>query len=135
MSYFVDQYWSGSYWSSGYWALEAVVSGGYPALPIDNGSTRKPLNLGSVNLTASGSIRVRNFQDVDVFEFNVIHTLLTQSEAESIFTDWQSNRSSEFSLVWVDGNVYSVRYKEPPSISHMRGQWWKANSKLIGHAA
>ncbi|MCU7917072.1 MAG: hypothetical protein KZQ95_01785 [Candidatus Thiodiazotropha sp. (ex Epidulcina cf. delphinae)] len=135
MSFFADQYWSTNYWHADYWPLASPVQDGYPVLPIDNRSTRRALNLGSVNLTASGGVRVRNYQAVDVFEFDITHSLVTQAEAESVFADWQNNRLITFSFTWVDQQTYDVHYKEPPSVSHMQGQWWKVDVKLIGHAA
>jgi hypothetical protein len=104
----------------------------YPTLPIDNGSRRRPINLSTINITASGGVRQRNFQITELFEFNVVHSLLTKTEADSVYEDWQANKKAEIYFVWVDGVTYAVRYKEPPLLTHQAGHWWTVESKLVG---
>lgn len=106
----------------------------YPALPIDNRSERKTVNLTSTNITASGTVRQRNFQNTVLYEFKVIHSMISKTDADSVFSDWAANKTAEVTFVWVDGLTYVVRYQEPPHLTHERGPWWKVHSKLIGYA-
>lgn len=106
----------------------------YPTLPIDNDSRRQAVNLSAVNITASGGVRQRNFQATELFEFDVVHSLITKAQADSVYADWQANKTAEVNFDWVDGATYVVRYKEPPHLTHQSGPWWKVESKLIGRA-
>lgn len=107
----------------------------YPSLPIENDSSREPINLTAVNVTASGGIRARSFASAQPYRFIVKHLYITQAEAESVFTMWSAGITSSHTLTWKDGNTYTVYFDGPPNIDQVRGLLWKAESNLVGHAA
>ncbi|MEW8027844.1 MAG: hypothetical protein AB2806_08905 [Candidatus Thiodiazotropha sp.] len=113
-----------------------IAPTGYPDLPLDNDSERKPVNMTATNLTAAGTVRQRNFQNTEQFEFTAKHSLLTQAEAESVYTLWSNNKSNAIEMVWAKDNVtYSVRFKGPPVIDRHKGNLWFAQAELIGAVA
>lgn len=135
MSYWSELYWGPSYWAPLYWAVAAVVDG-YPDIPLDNESTMNPVNMTAINITAAGSVRQRNFQSVELFEFVAKHSLLTQAQAESVYTLWQANKTGAVDLLWAkDGVTYSVWFKGSPVIDRHRGNLWSVESQMIGVVA
>ncbi|MBV2138576.1 MAG: DUF4082 domain-containing protein [Candidatus Thiodiazotropha sp. (ex Ctena orbiculata)] len=113
-----------------------VVPEDYPDLPLDNDSERRPVNMTAINVTAAGTVRQRNFQSVELFEFTARHSLLTQVQAESVYALWSNNKKSAVAMVWAkDGLPYSVRFKGPPIIDRHQGNLWSVISELIGVAA
>lgn len=135
MAFFTDQFWADNYWHANYWPIESAVWAGYPVLPIDNRSVRDPVNMTDTNLTSSGSVRQRNFQTRELFNFNMVHSRVSQAVAESVYDYWSANKTTAITLIWVDGNAYSVSFLGPPVVEHERGPLWKVSAKLTGHAA
>lgn len=117
------------------WADVWVQSSGYPSLPIDNNSRRTTVSLGVTDYTASGIVRQRDFSAVDLYEFDVVHTLLTRAEAESIQSNWSSNKILSQTFDWIDGNTYNIRFAAPPVLQHMTGPYWSTTVKLVGTLA
>ncbi|MCG8004695.1 MAG: hypothetical protein JAY88_14745 [Candidatus Thiodiazotropha lotti] len=135
MAFFADRFWAESYWHTNFWPVESASWAGYPVLPIDNRSVRKAVNMTETNLTSSGGVRQRNFQTKELFDFNMVHSMVSKAEARSVYDYWSANKSTAITLIWVDGEAYSVSFLGPPDIAHEKGQWWKVSAKLTGHAA
>jgi hypothetical protein len=86
------------------------------------------------DIMENGAIRQRDFTSVVIYEFQVIHSYLTQSEAESVVSNWNSNRITAQSFTWIDSVAYTVRYMSPPVMTHMVGEYWSITTQLIGSA-
>ena len=107
----------------------------YPAVPMDLDSQRQPVGLTRLNVTATGGIRGTNSQTRELFRFRVRHRYISQADAQSIYANWQANKSLPVDLTWKDGNLYSVIYDQPPTIERIRGSWWQVESSLTGGPA
>jgi hypothetical protein len=87
------------------------------------------------DIMENGTIRQRDFTAVVIYEFDVLHSYVTQSEAESVVSNWDANRITAQDFAWIDGVTYSVRYMSPPVMTHMVGAYWSVTTKLIGSAS
>lgn len=107
----------------------------YPATPLDLDSSREPVNFTVLNITAAGTVRGRNRQTQELFEFHALHRYITRVEAEAIYATWQSNKTSPVQLRWKDGLTYLAVFAKPPRIERIKGDHWMAEAWLTGYPA
>lgn len=108
----------------------------YPAVPLDRESNRTLVSGTVVDLAANGQVRARNFHAQPVFRFAMVHTFISEAQAQQLETFFVANTEAVIDLVWRDGVTYQVILDDAGwLIDRIQGPWWRANASLTGSAA
>lgn len=105
----------------------------YPDLPLNRDSQRTIINGSQVDMADDGTTHVRNFHTVSVYEFRLLHTSMSQAQANSLESFYNANKGDQITLTYKKDNAqYNVYFVAPPDIDHERGQWWTGLVVLRG---
>lgn len=98
----------------------------YPTLPINAGESRRTLRDGrEEDVSGDGATRIRKLY-ADIYDFDVMHPLLTSSQMTTLLSFYASNPSALIDFTWPeDGVVYTVRFGK----SAIRTQWKSASRR------
>ena len=109
----------------------------YPDLPLHVNSSRTAVNGSLTDLSDDGTVWVRNFFSHIVYEFNLLHNGITQAQADSLMSFYDTNKDNGFSLAYKkDNTTYSVYFVAPPSVDKTKNfDWWDAQVLLRGTTA
>ena len=104
----------------------------YPSLPFARASRRTPLNPIVEDQAADGTPLTRDAGGAEAYEFEAVHTLITEAEAWSVYDTWANNRGAVIALTWTDSVAYNCLFVAPPDPQQMIGAYWQVTARLRG---
>lgn len=105
----------------------------YPALDIDYNSTRKPIENKKIDVAADGTLRSRKDYSKTVYEFSIVHPLLSTTDKDSIQTFYDANDSVTFTFNYAaDSADYTLIFKGEPEAHQAIYNKWNVTMKAIG---
>jgi len=87
-----------------------------------------------VDIAEDGTVRARTLYTATVYDIRLIHSGITASQRNAIFSHYAANVGEEFSYTWPDGTrAHTVVYAQAPQdIPLGRGDVYRVDVYLIG---
>ena len=108
----------------------------YPVLDQDFSSTRKAVNNIKTEVAADGTLRAQNNYSATVYQFNVVHPYISDTEQASVQTFYNANNDVSFTFNYAkDGADYTLIFLGEPEFNKMTANYWNVTMKAMGTLA
>lgn len=105
----------------------------YPSVGYTRDSERRQLSTRAVDVSAGGTVRVRQFASVEPSEFTLVHSWIDSTDRDTLTAFFAANETADdIALTWEDGTAYACAFAAPPTVRRGRGAYWHVVMHLIG---
>lgn len=108
----------------------------YPDIPQSYDSKRVVINGTVVDTADDGTPWIRDFYAQAVYQFTLVHSLITLTDAQTIESFYAANKTGVITLVYQKDLVtYSCYFTGPPQMDRSGTTLWDVQVQLMGSKA
>ena len=105
----------------------------YPVIPQSRDSSKKLYDVVKVSVASNGSVRAKTESTVDTFSFDIIHSMISTSDKDSILAHHVTDKNNQFTFSYDgDGASYSCIYLGRPVERWAGAGVWDVSTAMVG---